>query len=247
MGEPLLIPKPLAVIEMNYEEKIAKKYFEALNFKTKYEPIGNNPPDFLLNNSIAVEVRRLNKFHNGVPLEKLEFNVVRQITNLINEYRDESPFNKTTLVSICYQRPLVFSKDLQQRIKAVLAENIGIVECEKDFIVDNNLTLNFFEHSHKWGNRFEVVGWTDLNRGGFVGGDLCNSLKIVIDEKEEKVKKYFHQYDEWWLALIDNISYGDPKTLLPTLTKCIRKGEVFKKIIFISPIDFQHNYEINYS
>ena len=47
---------------MKREEKIANDYFISVGFnKILYEPDGNIPPDFLLNDSIAVEVRRLNQ------------------------------------------------------------------------------------------------------------------------------------------------------------------------------------------
>jgi hypothetical protein len=230
---------------MKFEEKIATKYFDSLNFESiEYEPIGNTPPDFLLNNSIAVEVRRLNKFHDGIPLEKLEFNVVRKITNLINEYCDNTDFDQTCLVSIAYQRPLQLTKDLKRKIQEVLSSNFKSVKYDMAFNLSNNLTLNFYPNSEKRKNQFEVVGWIDMNRGGFVVSDLCNSLEIILEEKEKKVKNYFNKYDEWWLVLIDHISYGNPSTLIPESNRCLKKGIIFKKLVFVSPINYKHNYEI---
>ena len=47
---------------MNREELLAKNYLESLNLSSIiYEPDGNIPPDFLVDNHIAVEVTRLNE------------------------------------------------------------------------------------------------------------------------------------------------------------------------------------------
>jgi len=54
----------------NSDELRAKQYLQTLNYeKLEYEPLGNVTPDFLLDNKIAIEVRRLNK--NYISNEKL--------------------------------------------------------------------------------------------------------------------------------------------------------------------------------
>jgi len=59
---------------VNNDEKIANAYLKSLGFqKLEFEPNGNIPPDFSLNEKIGIEVRRLNKYFNGEPLEKIEF------------------------------------------------------------------------------------------------------------------------------------------------------------------------------
>ena len=48
--------------KQNQEELRAKQYLQSLNYtKVEYEPLGNVTPDFVLDNKIAVEVRRLNR------------------------------------------------------------------------------------------------------------------------------------------------------------------------------------------
>ena len=47
---------------MDESERIASEYLATLGFNDiQYEPDGNVPPDFVLNKTIAVEVRRLNQ------------------------------------------------------------------------------------------------------------------------------------------------------------------------------------------
>ncbi|MCD6172683.1 MAG: hypothetical protein J7J96_02705 [Sulfurimonas sp.] len=48
--------------KQNQEELRAKQYLQSLNYtKIEYEPLGNVTPDFVLDDKIAVEVRRLNR------------------------------------------------------------------------------------------------------------------------------------------------------------------------------------------
>jgi hypothetical protein len=47
---------------MDQSEKVAYQYLSSCGFRDiVYEPDGNIPPDFLVNDSVAVEVRRLNQ------------------------------------------------------------------------------------------------------------------------------------------------------------------------------------------
>ncbi|WP_455757681.1 hypothetical protein [Sulfurimonas sp.] len=54
----------------NFDELRAKQYLQTLKYKKlEYEPLGNVTPDFVIDNKIAIEVRRLNK--NYISNEKL--------------------------------------------------------------------------------------------------------------------------------------------------------------------------------
>jgi hypothetical protein len=47
---------------MDESETLALKYLQSQGFiNIKFEPDGNRPPDFLVDDTIAVEVRRLNQ------------------------------------------------------------------------------------------------------------------------------------------------------------------------------------------
>lgn len=46
---------------MNQDEKIAEKYLKKYHKNVIFEPDGNIPPDFLIEDCIGVEVRRLNQ------------------------------------------------------------------------------------------------------------------------------------------------------------------------------------------
>ena len=53
---------------MDHTEEIANKHLLARfpgENRINYEPDGNIPPDFLIDNNIAIEVRRLNEHDNN--------------------------------------------------------------------------------------------------------------------------------------------------------------------------------------
>ena len=61
---------------MDDSEALVENYLKYLGYcDVVYEPDGNVPPDFLVNNTVAVEVRRLNQHHDdgtGTGLRGLE-------------------------------------------------------------------------------------------------------------------------------------------------------------------------------
>ncbi len=233
---------------MKFEEKIAMKYFELKNFNSIiFEPIGNTPPDFVLNNSIAVEVRRLNRFHNGVPYEELEYNVVPKITNFINSYSNNKYYDTTSLVSIFYSRPLKFNNSIKSKIAYALNSFSQFSHTKNEYFINDNLTITVYAISEKWSNQFEVGAFFDRDSTGTIFQPLCNSLEIIIKEKEDKIEKFKDLYSDWWLVLIDFISYGISENMLKRIQNDIDSNILFKKIIFISPMDIKNTKEINYT
>jgi hypothetical protein len=233
---------------MKFEEKIAKEYFEFKEYdKVIFEPIGNTPPDFLINNSIAVEVRRLNKFHLGKPIEKIEYNVIPKIEKFIRLFDTDQPFENTSVVSLYYSRPIKFNEYVKREISNALNEYSKNKKLKKDYLITDNLKLEFFEHNEKWESQFEVGGIVDFDKGGFVVKDICNSLKIIINEKERKIEKFKNLYEDWWLVLVDFIGYGMDTSEIKKVKEGINENNSFKKIIFISPTNSKNGQEINYS
>ena len=233
---------------MKFEEKIAKEYFKFKEYKKiEFEPIGNTPPDFLINDSIAVEVRRLNKFHSGKPLEKIEYNVIPKIEKFIQLFKLNENFENTIIVSLYYSRPIKFNEYLKREISKALKCYSNNKSIKKEYIISDNLSLEFYVHNQKWETEFEVGGIVDLNRGGFVVKDICNSLKIVLNEKEGKIEKFKELYENWWLVLVDFIGYGINSSEVKKIKDGINENHSFKKIIFISPTNSKNGLEINYS
>ena len=138
---------------MKREEKIANDYFITQGFDfIQHEPDGNIPPDFLLNHSIAVEVRRLNQHlrrqENPTPLEDLDFKLIPKIRNLLNSFN--APEYKTSaFLTISYARPLKVDKKLIMDIDKILHEHFHIIEEIHEYPIRDNLKIRIWPTKRK--------------------------------------------------------------------------------------------------
>lgn len=218
---------------MNKDEEIAKSYLNNLGFqKLEFEPNGNIPPDFSLNKKIGIEVRRLNKHFNGESLEKIEFGEIRKIENFILKFNSNKTFKKTHSVSIYYLRPLRF-KQIKKKIESCLNHYSENLNQNFEYNIAENFSMSILEYTERFESDFEVMFWNDENKGGVVIKDLKSNITLALKEKEEKIVKYFNEFEEWWLILINHISPNIRNQELEVLKQEIPKSNLFKKIIIL--------------
>ena len=143
----------------NQDEIRVKQYLQTLQYATlEYEPLGNVTPDFVIDNRIAVEARRLNR----------------------NSKKDE--------------------------------HLIQVESCE-----------------------IQTDDTGKIDNSSWVIDDLNKNIQLVIDEKNDKIDKNFAFYDEWWLILVDYITYGMTQKDFEELNKLSLNKQKFTKILILSP------------
>jgi hypothetical protein len=231
---------------MKWEEKKALEYLVSEGFcNIFYEPDGNIPPDFLIDSAIAVEVRRLNQHHKShgsdefEPLEKLEFRLLPKIISLLKTYSNIS-YSNSALVTIEYSRPLKVSKKLIEQIKAILdvqlmfLNNIGV---DKSFQINDNLLVRIWPTHEKYESAYIIGAISDDDKGGLLVKNVYENLKIVIQEKERKIKPYQSKYGIWWLILIDFIGDGLCEYDMKQLNQQKFEDNIFDKIILLDPVN----------
>jgi len=227
---------------MKREEKIANDYFISGNFtKIQYEPDGNIPPDFLLNDSIAVEVRRLNQHYrrqkNIVPLEQLEFQLIPRIRNLLKTI--EAPeINSSAFLTISYGRPLKVDKKLIADIDNILQNHIQSIKEKREYIIRHNLNIRIWPTKRKLSQIYEIGILSDHDSGGVVVGEIYQNLNIIIKEKALKIQPYLKKYSEWWLLVVDYIGFGLDNLDINQLRSLSLETHPFKKVIILPPYDF---------
>jgi len=233
---------------MDNEEHIAYNYLQTKNFiKIEYEPNGNIPPDFLLDGEIAVEVRRLNQHvevKDGLkPLEELRFKIIPKIKEIIRSF--ETPqFSDTLIVSVSYKRPLKVSKKLVKEVTNKIRENLKTTSKNLRVQISENLELRFYRSELKLSKSIIFGAELDFDSGGLVISNVYRSLKLIVEEKEKKIKKYYSEYNEWWLVVIDYIAYGLDSFDFDQLSKLPKIESRFKKIIIVSPIEITESREL---
>jgi hypothetical protein len=179
---------------MNIDEEIVKRFLENKFQKVVYEPDGNFPPDFLVDDLIAVEVRRLNQnyeYENGkakgleeewIPLwqkfEKLLLNHGKPITG------------KSWYIGMDFTRPVEKWEKLAPKIKSIL-KTIEIDQPREVrlYCVTENFTIDAIPSSKIYDTTFRMGASSDGDSGGFVLHELEKNLLLIIAEKTEKIKK----------------------------------------------------------
>jgi hypothetical protein len=232
---------------MKPDEKIAKAYLEHLEGKEiEYEPDGNIPPDFLLNQEIAIEVRRLNQNFKindrNVPVEKLEYKIL-QIVRVLETIKNDS-YDYSILFSIKYKRPLKIDKKLLNEIEQKVIDVIKIIENTINIVINNNLLIKLTKSPRKYSEYFSLLSITDMDTGGLVHQIVYNNLKISLQEKENKIRPYFKKYQIWWLILIDHVGFMLKDYDFDLLNKMPILECVFDKIIVVSYFDPKNSHEI---
>ncbi len=205
-----------------------------------YEPDGNVPPDILLNDKIAVEVRRLNQNHiidnKTIGLEIDEFKIYGILKNLMEEISDHE-FEKSIFVNYSFERPLPKNKVIKKEISTILKLHKRFLNDRKEYKVDNWFKMECFPSSQKLKNQFRFGYRSDGDSGGFVVETIYENLKLIISEKENKIKTIKHKYPEWWLALVNSVSFELDNLDIKQLYELPKLEHKFDKIIIISADD----------
>ena len=217
--------------------------------KIDYEPDGNVPPDILLNDEIAIEVRRLNQ--NQVSgnefkgLEQDEYAIHGLLKKVMEDVSDKT-FDKSAFVGYFFGRPLPEKKEVKKIVSQILESHKPIINQPKEYEVADNFKIRIIPSTQKLQNQYQYGMSGDNDSGGFVVGLIYDNLKLIVAEKEGKVKNYKSRYPEWWLAVVDTIGYGltdlDAEQFydLPKITS------QFDRILLVSPLEasnFRFLYE----
>ena len=180
------------------------------------ENTNDQPPDFIVDNSIAVEVRRLNwMFGNkNRGLEGVEKPLEKDIRSGL-ESAGQPPHGCKIFVSCdLFHTDLPDRKTIVQEVKE--AAN-GYVESVKESLryghrpphsrneTSFGMSIRFDALANSTPNHFELLGVTaGIGVAGWVVADSIDSINRCIFEKTNKIKDRHDLYSEWWLILVEH-------------------------------------------
>jgi hypothetical protein len=236
---------------MNHDEKIAYEFLKARNSENiEFEPLGKSqPPDFSINDNIAIEVRRLNKLvpigDNLEAIEKLRYKFEPKLCKLIDKLRIPDQ-NYSVIVSIGYERPLKLTNSFWNGLENFIIENTIAENFQVNLDFKDNTTVRLYKRDFNRNYYFHLGAWSDRDQGGIVQNDRYIAIKESIKEKEIKTNNIKDNYREIWLILIDHIYSHVDSRILIDLEKYPKLESSFEKIIILSRFDPEQSVELDH-
>lgn len=202
----------------------------------------NDPPDFVVNGTIAVEVRRLNQHADtpsgSVGLESDQIAMDRLIRRVTPEI-DGAGIAENWFVWSDFERPLPKWKEVEKAIRnCLIAFRDAETRSAGDIKVLPNLNLHFIPGSYTGNAAFlRAGGYVDGDTGGWVIPELIRNVRICIEEKSRKTKEARSRFPVWWLLLVDYMGCGIATSEMEPLKQAITKHPDWDKIIIVNRQD----------
>jgi hypothetical protein len=223
-------------------ETLAKEYLSSLQpGNIVYEPEGyKKPPDFAINERIAVEVRRLNQnfvSESGTRgLEEFRIPLMEHMPELLESLGPPTA-GQSWMVDYRFSRPLLLSMcQLFQAIRKKLEDFRSGREEGTEFVITKGFHLRLTPLGNAHSYCFVAGPCVDRDANGFVIPKLAENLQICIQEKSRKVAGVRKKYPEWWLVLIDHINDGQMESL--------NVQHDWDKVILVNPRNPKQAFEI---
>lgn len=236
---------------MDSTEQLAQDFLKSFGYsKVVYEPDGNVPPDFLLDSRVAVEVRRLNQLTfdangNVVGLEQADIPLWKRITNFVNNFVAVPRPSTTYGIFYIFSRPIPDWKTLQAELSQALSAFLnGSRVTPYKTSLPCGVGLRIFDWKMDKGTVFRLAGSSDEQSGGYIVGNLQFALQYAVAEKDGKVSKYRSKYSEWWLVLLDYVSWGTDEHDRRQLFDGWGIQHTFDKVYVVNPRDVLDHFEI---
>lgn len=236
---------------MDHTETIAKQFLEELGYKDlKYEPDGNVPPDFLLDDCTAVEVRQLNQIYFNQQgsvqgLDNANVPLWRTMKELLDAY--QSPRQAATTIGVFYHfsRPIprrkVIARELKAELDAFLAGNR---DTKTRWTLPCGIWLRYFDWKMWKGTPFRLAGNLDAERGGMIVQLLSNSIRHSLADKDAKIVNFKSKYPRWWLVLVDHVSFGTDENDRRQLRETGTFVHTFDKVFIVNPHRIDDYFEL---
>lgn len=225
---------------MKYEENIANDYLHTKSHDVVFEPDGNIPPDFKVNQTIGVEVRRLNHivYKGAKPqgIEQERIKLLRALEKVLREF-DVSIPTTNYFIGLSYFRPLGNILNIQKITRQTLLKFLRDQPATPfEVKLSRSVSMTIAKATRMSTKIFNVGIESDMDSGGFVAPLYIENINFCLMEKTSKIQPYKSKYAEWWLLLVDFLvgGIGEPEKTI--IIENVDETAEWKKIIVIHPI-----------
>lgn len=234
---------------MNQDETSAKEFLKSEGYKDiEYEPDGNVPPDFLLDERIAVEVRRLNQNiqvdGKTQGLESADISLEKDVREVLNHLGSAPTGGQPYYVKYGFQRPLPKRKHIKRELRIFLEGVRSGTISPVEQTLACGLRVAAIPSSHQAANQFRPALIVDEDSGGEVFDLLKQNVEQCIAEKTQKIAQYKCKYPEWWLVLVDYIGHRFDGLDLDQLQNSVTVTHSWNRIVLIDPDDPTCTFEV---
>jgi hypothetical protein len=234
---------------MDFAEGVAEQFLRHAGFTdVVFEPDGNVTPDFLVDGTIAVEVRRLNQHEEreGKPrgLEETDRPLLDRVQKLLASF---GPPNRRAswFVQYSYHRPIEQWTTLRPRLAAWLgAFRDGLQDRGAEESFGSGFEMSLLRASDVHEHLYLLGGYSDHDAGGWVLDEMERNVRICIEEKSRKVAPVRHKYGTWWLVLIDQIGYGLSERDRESLREAALDKRGWDRVILVNPLNPTSAFEL---
>lgn len=234
---------------MDATEKLVYEHLSHRGYaNVVYEPDGNVPPDFLVDGTTAIEVRRLNQNHfNGADakgLEELAIPLWNRIKELVASLG--APIgSESWFVFFRFTRPVEPWRSLGPKLQQALeAFKIAPVKQKGTITKAQGFELDVFRASKPHATMFPMGGCSDQESGGWLLAEMETNIRHCAREKSRKIANVRSKYGQWWLTLVDHIGYSLDDFDREMFRDQVSIEHDWDKIILIDPRDHTRWFEI---
>lgn len=234
---------------MNEDEAIVKQFLEHHYQKVVHEPDGKIPPDFLVDDTIAVEVRRLNQNFthiNGITkgLEEEWIPLWQKFEKLLLNYGPPKN-DKCWFIGMHFERPI----EKWEKLAPKITDALNVIEKVEPSVITRYYISDTFEidaipASALYDTMFRMGASSDGDSGGFVLSEIEKNLQLIITEKTKKIEKHKTKYNVWWLILTDHIGYGLDEHDRKQFRQHIKLKHTWSRIVLINPLNINSYFDI---
>lgn len=199
---------------MNFDEDLVYRVLRTwMRCDIRFEPCGQSkPPDFAIDDRVAIEVRRLSRRieQNGtikgieesaIPLQKLIEELLKSLPRVSSGH--------SWFVCVNVQRRLVERAHAKSFIRKCVTQLELISEAQNIISFESELfDLTFIRSERRYDWAFSVGSWSDSADAGWVVSDIATHVNAFALEKKEKMSHLSGQYPEFWLIFVDHMFSG---------------------------------------
>lgn len=235
--------------ELHAERWLQSQGYPNIRFVTN---TNNQPPDFIVNDSIAVEVRRLNLMFGdkNKGLESVEKPLGRDIKSGLDAAEQPPPGCKVFVSCDLFGTDLPDKSTIVQEVKKAASDYVehindslrqGQRPSHSRVEIYFGMSMRFDTLTNSAANQFELMGVVaGIDDSGWVANDSLDNINRSIAEKTDKIRDKHGLYTEWWLILVEHNVH--PTVLrntdeLQTVRSGLVNTTLWSRIIIVSNLD----------